>query len=230
MITSYECFSSSGNRASTKWDSYFEIYDRYLSLYRHKAATLFEIGVCDGGSLDMWRKFLETSSRIVGLDIDPRCKEFAYPDNTFVEICDQSDNNGLKQLIKNHGVPDIVIDDGSHTCQDILSTLKFFIPLMPPGGVYIIEDLHGTFWGDTQIPQSNNVFQALNQLLVQPLNAPGSRGVLQLRSDNLKLYSVSFYWSVVVIEFKEPPQSYNALKSQNQTVTKYSAINPLSNV
>ena len=45
----------------------------------------------------MWRKFLEPSSRIVGLDIDSRCKDFSYPDNTYVEICDQSDNNGLKK-------------------------------------------------------------------------------------------------------------------------------------
>ena len=101
---------------------------------------------------------------------------------------------------------------------------------MQPGGIYIIEDLHGTFWGDTQHSKSENVFQSLNELLVQPLNAPGSRGVLPLRSDNLKVHSVSFYWSVAVIEFKHTPNSYQALRSQNQTVSQYSAINPFSNV
>jgi hypothetical protein len=37
-----------------KWMHYFEIYDRHFSRFRNKDVHIVEIGVFQGGSLQMW--------------------------------------------------------------------------------------------------------------------------------------------------------------------------------
>ena len=37
---------------------------------------------------------------------------------------------------------DLIVDDGSHKNRDQLLTMAYLIPLVKPGGVYIIEDIH----------------------------------------------------------------------------------------
>lgn len=230
MLSSYECFALSGNNAATKWDSYFTVYDRHLSSLIKRTPTLFEIGVCDGGSLDMWRRFLGPDSPIIGLDINPDCLHIPLDSNTYVEIGDQSDHSALRRVISRYGTPDIVIDDGSHTAKDIIASLEFFMPLMQAGSVYIIEDLHGTFWGHERHSSSSNILNYFNQLILHSLNAPGSRGVLANSLGEAKIVSASYYWSMLVLEFGEKPSAYTALRSQDSIVSPYATINPRGNI
>jgi hypothetical protein len=41
---------------------------------------------------------------------------------------------------------DIIIDDGSHLSTDIVKTFKFFYLRLAPGGIYVTEDLHNSYW------------------------------------------------------------------------------------
>lgn len=45
---------------------------------------------------------------------------------------------------------DVIIDDGSHKSRDIISTFKFFFPRLKPGGLYVAEDLHCSYWSGWQ--------------------------------------------------------------------------------
>ena len=45
---------------------------------------------------------------------------------------------------------DIVIDDGSHVSRDIIRAFLIFFPQVQPGGIYIIEDLHASYWSEWQ--------------------------------------------------------------------------------
>ena len=73
-----------------KWQHYFEIYERHFTPFRGKAVKVLEIGVYKGGSLAMWRSYFGSGSIIVGLDIDPTCKQFEKAfDNIHVRIGDQ---------------------------------------------------------------------------------------------------------------------------------------------
>ena len=65
-----------GGRCS-KWRHYFEIYDRYLTPFRGKACTYLEIGVSQGGSLEIFQEYLGSEAKIIGLDIKPECLQWA---------------------------------------------------------------------------------------------------------------------------------------------------------
>ena len=43
-------------RRLNKWKHYFEIYDRHFSRFRGREISVLEIGVADGGSLDICRR------------------------------------------------------------------------------------------------------------------------------------------------------------------------------
>ena len=59
-----------------KWDHYFDIYERHFYKYQNKDIVLLEVGVSNGGSINMWSNYFGKNSKIYGIDIDPRCKEF----------------------------------------------------------------------------------------------------------------------------------------------------------
>ena len=122
-------------RRVDKWRHYFEIYDRHFDRFRGKHVRVLEIGVDHGGSLQLWKRYFGLYAHIVGLDIDPRCAEYAE-DRIKVHIGNQADVALLKSL----GKFDIVIDDGSHRLQDQMASFEALWP--DTRSVYLIEDCH----------------------------------------------------------------------------------------
>lgn len=68
---------------------YLRHYERVLSPMRDDEFNLIEIGVYRGGSCRSWERFF-SRARIVGVDIDPRCREHAT-DRVVIEIGSQND-------------------------------------------------------------------------------------------------------------------------------------------
>ena len=46
------------------------------------------------------------------------------------------------------GGVDIVLDDGSHQMKHVVKTLSFLFPKLNYDGIYMIEDLHSSYWSD----------------------------------------------------------------------------------
>ena len=61
---------------SQKYKKYFNTYDEVFLNYRNKKITFVEIGVLEGGSLEIWKKFFGNKARIIGIDANPECKKF----------------------------------------------------------------------------------------------------------------------------------------------------------
>ena len=97
-----------------KWHHYFPVYERFIAPFRGRRVTLLEIGVQQGGSLELWRAYLGPAARIVGIDVDPACAAHGAA-GTQVFIGDQADPAFLRRVLAEVGPPDLVIDDGGHT-------------------------------------------------------------------------------------------------------------------
>jgi hypothetical protein len=68
-------FNISENK-SRKWKKYFSNYEELFNNYKNKNVTFVEIGVHNGGSLEVWRNYFSKESRIIGIDLNPECKKF----------------------------------------------------------------------------------------------------------------------------------------------------------
>jgi hypothetical protein len=82
-----------------KWVHYLDDYDRFLGKYRGTALRVLEIGVSQGGSLSLWRKYLGRNARIFGIDIDNRCAQFDGRDGC-VRIGSQADSAFLRSVFR----------------------------------------------------------------------------------------------------------------------------------
>ena len=140
-------FRDTDGRLIHKWHHYFDIYHRHLRPYRGKPVTIVEFGVFHGGSLQMWKDYFGPRARIYGVDIDPRCRDFAEP-QVEILIGDQEDRAFLKELVAKVGPIDVVIEDGGHTMAQQLATFEELWPAVTDGGVFLIEDLHTSYWDE----------------------------------------------------------------------------------
>jgi hypothetical protein len=129
-----------------KWAHYLPIYEAVLD--RNRPIRMLEIGVFRGGSLRMWREYLHPQSVIVGIDIEPSCKQFESPDEEiYVRIGEQQDIAFLQQVIEEFGPFDVVLDDGSHRASHMIDSFRYlFANALSDTGVYIVEDVSCDYW------------------------------------------------------------------------------------
>jgi cephalosporin hydroxylase len=138
-------FFENTGRLAHKWVHFLPVYDRVLADYRDRPVTMLEVGVAQGGSLEMWRHFFGPSATIYGVDINPDCAERFDPPNE-VRIGSQADPAFLRRVVEEAGPPDIILDDGSHVASHQRATFDALFPLLKVGGLYMIEDLHTAYW------------------------------------------------------------------------------------
>lgn len=137
---------------SDKWGGhwYTPHYQKYFEPYRELAVKVLEIGVggyrapgAGGESLRMWKHYFRRGL-IYGLDIFD--KTDLSESRLRVLQGDQGDAGFLDSLARQYGPFDIVIDDGSHISNHILTSFRALFPHVRPGGIYVIEDLLTAYW------------------------------------------------------------------------------------
>ena len=62
-MKTYDLFIES-DKWSTKWKKYFDVYDHIFERFKKKKITFVEVGILDGGSLEIWKKYLNPNNRL----------------------------------------------------------------------------------------------------------------------------------------------------------------------
>jgi cephalosporin hydroxylase len=134
-------------KASDKWIHNLLAYQKIFSEFRSKKINLLEIGIQNGGSLDVWAEYFYKANLLVGCDIDPLVKKLVYTQEKIKVVVGDVNSDEVFQNIKTLADQfDIIIDDGSHTSKDIVTSFFKYFPLLKEGGVYVVEDLHASYW------------------------------------------------------------------------------------
>jgi hypothetical protein len=138
--------------------SYIELYEVLLQSKKYTAKNVIEIGVGDfsyknGGSIKLWRDYF-INANITAVDILPKERvidELIGCDKVILHLeKDAYDENFVKTIFyDNNKKFDILLDDGPHTLESMISFIKLYLPLMEDDGILIIEDLPDIYW--TQI-------------------------------------------------------------------------------
>lgn len=134
----------------THGESYAKRYERYFSPLRNRPLTLLEIGIggykdphSGGESLRAWKEYFP-KGKIFGIDIVDKSAIEESRIKTFQGS--QDDEPFLRHVIKEIGIPDIIIDDGSHRNDHVIKTFKILFPeLKEDGGIYVVEDTHFSY-------------------------------------------------------------------------------------
>ena len=134
-------------KVSDKWQLYLEEYDRLFSAYRTKPIRMLEIGIQNGGSLEIWPKYFPNGKKFIGCDVNPDCSRLRYDDSRIAVVIGNANSDSTQGAILQHSPEfDIVIDDGSHLSGDIVKSFAKYFPKIIDGGVFVAEDLHCSYW------------------------------------------------------------------------------------
>lgn len=134
-------------KVSQRWESYLSVYDRTFGPRRQDPLRMLEVGVQNGGSLELWARYFPHADVLVGNDIDPRCHELTFDDpRVRLVVGDITDAEVQREVASHAERFDIIIDDGSHRSADIIAGLVALFPVLEVGGVYVIEDLHCSYY------------------------------------------------------------------------------------
>lgn len=144
-----ENFVGKLEKSCIKWTGYFDVYDRFFNKFIGKSPKILEIGVFGGGSIELWLKYFGENTEVIGIDIDQRCSTYKYEGNAKIIIGDQGDPNFWNNFFAENNNFDIIIDDGSHIFEHQILTLQKSFPHLKDGGVYVCEDTHTSYCGNS---------------------------------------------------------------------------------
>lgn len=143
-----QLYAEHTGKVSDKWSLYLNEYDRLFDEYRDKPTRLLEIGIQNGGSLEIWSKYFSNPLALVGCDINQDCSRLSYDDPRISVVVGDANAPEVKSQVLLHSPQfEIIIDDGSHLSSDIVKSFALYFPYLAEGGVFIAEDLHCSYWG-----------------------------------------------------------------------------------
>ncbi|BDG71763.1 hypothetical protein Rmf_16920 [Roseomonas fluvialis] len=126
-----------------------------------------------------------------------------------MHILDASDPAALDAALGD-AVFDIIIDDGSHRSEHVIATFGACFRRLAPRGIYIVEDLHASYWPDWggryRAPGSSIEFlKTLVDALHADHFAPWDTGIpederARLVVQGAEITRVTFHDSIAVIE------------------------------
>ena len=218
-----EYFRNNNDKLINKWMHYFDVYDRHFRQFKGKEIVVLEIGVFQGGSLQMWKKYFGDKAKIYGVDINPNCKALEE-ENVEIFIGSQSDRKFLRKVKESIPPIDILIDDGGHTMLQQIITFEELFGHVKEDGVYLCEDLHTSyqvFYGGGHI--RNGTFIEYSKNFIDYINAYHSeqRG-LKVNEFTRSVNSLHYYDSILVVEKRKmlPPTH---MRTGNTTVQDFDA-------
>jgi len=146
-----ELYKQHAGKVSDKWEIYLHSYDRIFSEFRNDKIRLLEIGIQNGGSLEIWSKYFTNFALLVGCDINKKCGNLKYiNENIHIIVGDANEEKTIEKIKKTSNEYDIIIDDGSHLSSDIIKSFINFFPTIKYGGLFVVEDLHCSYWKEYQ--------------------------------------------------------------------------------
>ena len=210
------------NKTSTKHKKYFEVYDEIFRDFIGKKIIFVEVGVLNGGSLEMWRKYFGLDCRIIGIDFNPECKKFEK-EGIEIFIGDQSDPKFWDYFFDKVGKVDIILDDGGHTnLQQIITTVKS-IENLNDKGLLVVEDTHTSYMSEFGNPCKES-FINFSKKIIDDVNFTFPELGSFKYSLNKFIHSVRFFESFVVFYINRKKTHINSLIVSNPRGREVNAV------
>jgi hypothetical protein len=204
-----------------KWGKHFYTphYKSHFLKFKNKPISLLEIGVggydrpLEGaGSLRMWKRFF-SNGKIFAIDIFDK----SQLQESRIQIFkgSQVDKGFLDEVLIHTGELDIIIDDGSHMNDHVLTTFNHLFPKLKLGGIYVIEDVQTSYWpgfnGSSSELNSKDTIMGFFKSLTDGLNHKEFfKENYEPNYYDLHIVSIHFYHNLIFV--------YKGLNSENSNI------------
>lgn len=145
-----------------------EFYEPFFSKYENP--TILSLGVGVGGSEKMLSRYFDENCKIYCVDIDDVSDVFEGMNNVRFYQADlgiEDEVIRLANLFK--GIKfDIIIDDASHLPGHQFLSMLYFSNLLSKNGIFVVEDLHSSYFTYTDITYEETPLAFLSSLKKTP--------------------------------------------------------------
>ena len=147
MSTLRQLYEQHQGKVTDKWSIYLSEYERLFAARRGQALRMLEIGIQNGGSLEVWGRYFSDALSIVGCDINPDCARLRYADPRITVVVGDANTDEVEHRIAAASAQfDLIIDDGSHRSGDMIRSFARYLPRLADGGLFVVEDVHCSYW------------------------------------------------------------------------------------
>jgi hypothetical protein len=203
---------------------YTQHYHKHFKELRDQPVRLLEIGIGGydkpdqgGASLRMWRDYFPQGN-ISGLDFYP--KPGVASDRIKTYHGSQCSPVTIAQILADTegGEFDIIIDDGSHRSEDVITSFRMLFQHVAPNGWYIVEDVQTSYWPTfggsiTPTPGAHTSMEFLKGL-IDGLNwEEVHRPLYSPNYFDTHVFGIYFYHNLVFIQKGDNREGSNVLKN-----------------
>ena len=191
------------------WEDYGKHYSHHLhGLLSYNVVNMLEIGVASGGSSRVWNDIFRGRQRYVGIDVNPKCEQFSDPEKKItIVIGSQLNQTFLSQICQQFGPFDLIVDDGGHTSEMVITSFESLWPCMIDKGIYAIEDLHAMWmWKGKggMLVNGQDVYDYFGQLGREATSHLGSNmGYTAHHPLGKHVLSMHFYDSLIFLHYRK---------------------------
>jgi hypothetical protein len=133
--------------------SYLDVYEKLFRKKRDTATDVLEIGIgpahtLNGGSIKLWHDYF-LNANIHAVDIIDYADIWSEIKHIYrIKLYPNSDaySSEFVESTFDSKMFDIIIDDGPHTLESMISFVNLYLPHLKQDGIAIIEDVQSTDW------------------------------------------------------------------------------------
>jgi hypothetical protein len=153
--------------------SYLPLYEKLLTSKKETAKCVLEVGICNGGSIKLWKDFF-TNATVHGvdiIDIDSVWSEIKNNRDIVLHTSTNAyDSDFVTTRFLNKNIKfDFLLDDGPHTLESMKQFIHLYSQVMADDGILVIEDIQDWEWIDVlknEVPEHLKEFVKVYDLRV----------------------------------------------------------------
>lgn len=200
-----------GADKASNYHNYTEIYAEYFASLKDQPITFLEIGIFQGSSVKLWESYF-SRAELHFIDITLGAVQY-FSERSHYHLANQENPKDLERVVRQTGGNfDVIVDDGGHTMNMQIVSFQTLFPHLRSKGMYIIEDLHTSYWPSHGGGAHQRTAIAFLKTLIDELNFVGNRTARathrnlapdfqsQLSIYQKEIESIHFYDSLVVIK------------------------------
>ena len=137
-----------GTDKSSAFHHYTKVYADYFGPIKNDPLIFLEMGIYKGNSVKLWESYFPHAT-LHFIDNNPSLIEYDSTRSHY-HFIDQTNWEALHTFAKSVGGQfDIILDDAGHSMIGQIGSFQTLFPYLKSGGLYVIEDLHTSYWNTT---------------------------------------------------------------------------------
>jgi hypothetical protein len=175
-------------------------YDLALCGFRDAPVRLLQMGIQNGGALEIWAKYFPKGRIFIGCDRDERGAKLRFDDGRIHVIqADTASHFAKTKIVQHCGLFDIIIDTNTDPQRDSIAAFLHYFPNLAEGGIYIVEDVHHATARRGDYPAPAAFFRTISDAIDRPQQSDVKRRFAPFET----AYDIEFsvFSSVLSVEF-----------------------------